>query len=187
MSALAPVKHAAAVSYRLDIHDHCRRRQSSYGRVQRGLGSESLCSVSADGFLEEMTFFHSFCAAQPLSALLCCADVLLVNRFMIGFRPQCSLQGVWFWINKFDFFCFFLLQMDFCFQSFMVFFCFFSEARLHLMASNVRPNLCEQSPPLASEHRRSTEWLERSVVGTIWETDKILPSLCVLHFEAGQS
>lgn len=77
MSAVAPVKHAAAVSYRLDIHDHCRRCQSVYGHVQRGLGSESLCSVSADGFLGEITFFfHSFRATQPLfCAVVLCGHV----------------------------------------------------------------------------------------------------------------
>lgn len=77
MSAVAPVKHAAAVSYRLDIHDHCRRRQSIYGHVHRGLGSESLCSVSADRFPGKMPFFFIRSApsvrwtAQLLSALLC--------------------------------------------------------------------------------------------------------------------
>lgn len=63
MSAAAPVKHAAGVSYRLDIHDHCRQCQSVYGHVERGLESESLCSVSGDGFLGEITF-HSFPAAR---------------------------------------------------------------------------------------------------------------------------
>lgn len=88
MSAVAPVKHAAAVSYRLDIHDHCRRCQSVYGHVQRGLGSESLCSVSADGFLGEITFFFFIHSVPPsrFSALLCCVDMLLVNGLMSGLR-----------------------------------------------------------------------------------------------------
>lgn len=62
-SRAGPVKHAAGVSYRLDIHDHCRLRQSVYGHFERGLESESLCSVSGEGFLREITF-HSFSAAH---------------------------------------------------------------------------------------------------------------------------
>ena len=62
-SGPAPVKHAAGVSYRLDIHDHCQQCQSIYGHFERGLESESLCSVSGEGFLREITF-HSFSAAH---------------------------------------------------------------------------------------------------------------------------
>lgn len=70
MSAAAPVKHAAGVSYRLDIHDHCRQCQSVYGHVERGLESESLCSVSGDGFLGEITF-HSFPTARCTVVWMC--------------------------------------------------------------------------------------------------------------------
>lgn len=62
-SRASPVKHAAGVSYRLDIHDHCQQCQSIYGHFERGLESESLCSVSGKGFLREITF-HSFSAAH---------------------------------------------------------------------------------------------------------------------------
>lgn len=62
-SGAGPVKHAVRVSYRLDIHDHCQQCQSIYGHFERGLESESLCSVSAEGFLREITF-RSFSAAH---------------------------------------------------------------------------------------------------------------------------
>lgn len=45
-SRAGPVKQAAGVSFRLDIHDHCQHCQSIYGHFERGLVSESLCSVS---------------------------------------------------------------------------------------------------------------------------------------------
>lgn len=62
-SRAGPVQHAAGISYRLDIHDHCQQCQSIYGHFERGLESESLCSVSGKGFLREITF-HSFSAAH---------------------------------------------------------------------------------------------------------------------------
>lgn len=57
------VQHAAGVLYRLDIHDHCQPCQRVYGHFERGLESESLCSVSGEGFRMEITF-HSFSAAH---------------------------------------------------------------------------------------------------------------------------
>ena len=79
-SRAGPVKHAAGVSYRLDIHDHCQQCQSIYGHFERGLESESLCSVSGEGFLRENYFSFIFCWT-----LQCCSgDMKLVNRLING-------------------------------------------------------------------------------------------------------
>lgn len=67
-SSAGPVKHAAGVSYRLDIHDHCQPCQSIYRHFQRGLESESLCSVFWRRISQGNYFSFIFCYT-----LQCCS------------------------------------------------------------------------------------------------------------------
>jgi glutamate-1-semialdehyde aminotransferase len=96
----AGVGSVKQVSFRLDIHDHCRRRARAFmDNFERGLESESPCSVSGEGFPREITF-HSFSTTHYNNAIL--EDGKLVNRLMNGLE-QAGVHSVVFCLRSVGF------------------------------------------------------------------------------------